>query len=100
MANHLALVLYIHLHHTVNATVDAALHALAHPDTRAAHGDDIDGRLSPGDQRGQATTEYALVLLAAALVGLMVVAWATAGGGAQRISRLFNGVIDAVIDRV
>jgi Flp pilus assembly pilin Flp len=52
------------------------------------------------DDRGQATTEYALILLAAALVGLMVVAWATAGGGAARISRLFNGVIDSVIDRV
>ena len=57
-------------------------------------------RLQRGDERGQATTEYALVLLAAALVGLMVVAWATAGGGAARISRLFNGVIDAVIDKV
>jgi Flp pilus assembly pilin Flp len=52
------------------------------------------------DDRGQATTEYALVLLAAALVALLVVAWATAGGGAARISRLFNRVIDAVIDRV
>ena len=51
-------------------------------------------------ERGQATTEYALVLLAAALVGLMVVAWATAGGGAARISRLFKRVIDSVIDRV
>ena len=40
------------------------------------------------------------MLLAAALVGLMVVAWATAGGGAARISRLFNSVIDAVIDKV
>ena len=30
---------------------------------------------------GQATTEYALVLLAAALVALLVVGWATAGGG-------------------
>lgn len=50
--------------------------------------------------RGQATTEYALVLLAAALVALLVVAWASAGGGAARISRLFNRVIDAVIDRV
>ncbi len=49
---------------------------------------------------GQATTEYALVLLAAALVALLVVAWATAGGGAARISRLFNRVIDSVIDRV
>ena len=58
------------------------------------------GRMRLADDRGQATTEYALVLLAAALVGLMVVAWATAGGGAARISRLFNGVIDAVIDKV
>ena len=32
------------------------------------------------DERGQATTEYALVLLAAALVALLVVGWATAGG--------------------
>jgi Flp pilus assembly pilin Flp len=52
------------------------------------------------DDRGQATTEYALVLLAAALVALLVVAWATAGGGAERIGRLFNRVIDSVIDRV
>lgn len=50
--------------------------------------------------RGQATTEYALVLLAAALVALLVVAWATSGGGAQRIGRLFNRVVDAIIDRV
>lgn len=57
----------------------------------------VDDRL--GDD-GQATTEYALILLAAALVGLMVVAWATAGGGAARISRLFNSVIDSVIDKV
>lgn len=60
---------------------------------------DRDDRRCTGT-RGQATTEYALVLLAAALVGLMVVAWATAGGGAARISRLFNSVIDSVIDRV
>ena len=52
------------------------------------------------EDRGQATTEYALVLLAAALVALLVVAWATAGGGAARISRLFNRVVEAVIDRV
>ena len=52
------------------------------------------------DDRGQATTEYALVLLAAALVALLVVAWATAGGGAAKISRLFNRVIDSVTDRV
>jgi Flp pilus assembly pilin Flp len=52
------------------------------------------------DEEGQATTEYALVLLAAALVALLVVAWATAGGGAAKISRLFNRVIDTVTERV
>ena len=40
------------------------------------------------------------MLLAAALVALLVVAWATAGGGAARVSRLFNRVIDSVIDKV
>lgn len=52
------------------------------------------------DDTGQATTEYALVLLAAALVALLVVAWATAGGGAAKISGLFNKVIDSVTNRV
>lgn len=50
--------------------------------------------------RGQATTEYALVLLAAALVGLLVIGWATSGGGAAAVGRLFNRVIDSVIDKV
>ena len=58
--------------------------------------DDADGR----DDRGQATTEYALVLLAAALVALLLVAWATAGGGAGKIARLFNRVIDAVTSKL
>jgi len=87
MPNHLALLLYIHLHTTLNAALESTL-------------DPGRQRLAARGDRGQATTEYALVLLAAALVGLMVVAWATAGGGAARISRLFNSVIDAVIDRV
>ena len=39
-------------------------------------------------------------LLAAALVALLVVGWATAGGGAAKIGRLFDRVIDSVIDRV
>lgn len=51
-------------------------------------------------ERGQATTEYALVLLAAALVGLLVIGWATAGGGAAAISGLFDRVIQSVTDRV
>ena len=52
------------------------------------------------DEEGQATTEYALVLLAAAMVALLVIAWASAGGGAARISGLFNRVIDSVVDRI
>lgn len=83
MPNHLTLLLFVHAHTALSAATCNS-----------------GPRCSRGDDRGQATTEYALVLLAAALVGLMVVAWATAGGGAQRISRLFNAVIDAVIDRV
>ena len=83
MPNHITLMLFVHAHTAVLAAASAK-----------------EPRLSRSDDRGQATTEYALVLLAAALVGLMVVAWATAGGGAQRVSRLFNSVIDAVIDRV
>ena len=53
-----------------------------------------------GANRGQATTEYALVLLAAALVGVLVIGWATTGGGAAAIGRLFDSVIDSVIDQV
>jgi hypothetical protein len=53
-----------------------------------------------GDDRGQATTEYALVMLGAAAVALLVITWATAGGGAGRIGRLFDKVIDEVVSRI
>lgn len=49
---------------------------------------------------GQATTEYALVLLGAAVIALLVVAWATSGGGAGKIGRLFDKVLDEVTSRV
>ena len=52
------------------------------------------------DDTGQATTEYALVLLGAALVALLVVAWATGGDGAGKIGRLFSKVIDSVTGRL
>ncbi|MDO8364327.1 MAG: hypothetical protein Q7V88_15655 [Actinomycetota bacterium] len=52
------------------------------------------------DEEGQATTEYALVLLGAALVALLVVGWATTSGGAGKIGRLFDRVIDSVIDKL
>ncbi|MGA0035318.1 MAG: DUF4244 domain-containing protein [Ilumatobacteraceae bacterium] len=48
---------------------------------------------------GQATTEYALVLLAAAFIGLLVIGWATSGSGEELISRLFGRVIRAAIEQ-
>ena len=57
------------------------------------HGDDCDC------ESGQATTEYALVLLAAAFVGLLVFGWATTGAGATTVGRLFDRIMRAVIDQ-
>ena len=48
---------------------------------------------------GQATTEYALVLIGAAVIALLVVAWATDGGGAGRIGELFENVLSNVLSR-
>ena len=48
---------------------------------------------------GQATTEYALVLIGAAVIALLVVAWATDGGGAGRIGELFDNVLSNVLNR-
>lgn len=56
-------------------------------------------RGTPATERGQATVEYALVLLGAAVVALLVVAWATDGGGTGRIGELFDSVIDNVLAR-
>ncbi len=44
-------------------------------------------------QRGQATTEYALVLLGAAAVALLLVAWATRTGA-------FSSLLDAVLESI
>jgi Flp pilus assembly pilin Flp len=59
---------------------------------RAARG----ARTGADGERGQATTEYALVLLAAASIALVLVAWATKGG---KLIRLFDSVIDQVIGK-
>lgn len=48
-------------------------------------------------QRGQSTAEYALVLLGAATVALVFIAWA---GKSSRIGKLFNTVLDTVIGKV
>ncbi|MGD2051851.1 MAG: DUF4244 domain-containing protein [Acidimicrobiia bacterium] len=45
------------------------------------------------DQRGQATAEYALVIVAAAAVAFALIAWATSSGA---LGSLFDAVIDKV----
>jgi hypothetical protein len=47
--------------------------------------------------RGQSTAEYALVLLGAAAVALLLVAWATDN---NRIGELLDSVLDHVLDQV
>jgi hypothetical protein len=46
---------------------------------------------------GQSTAEYALVLLGAATVALVFLAWA---GKTSRINKLFDAVLDTVIGKV
>lgn len=48
-------------------------------------------------ERGQATAEYALVLLGAAALALLVLAWATSTG---KITTLLNRVVDTIISQV
>ena len=49
------------------------------------------------DDRGQTTAEYALVLLGAAAVALVLVAWATKSG---KFTQLFDAVIDHVLSKL
>lgn len=58
-----------------------------------------DMHISTGDQRGQATTEYALILLVAAVIAMLAIGWATAGGGAGKIGGLFDALLQGIIDR-
>lgn len=57
---------------------------------RVAHADDH-------LQRGQATAEYALVLLGVAAIALLLAAWAAKSG---KITDLFDAVVDQLIDKV
>lgn len=49
------------------------------------------------DERGQASAEYALVLLGAAAVALLVTGWAAR---TNRVGRLLDAVMDQLLDRV
>jgi hypothetical protein len=48
-------------------------------------------------EEGQATAEYALVLLGAAAIALLVFAWAN---DTNRISKLLDSVIDSLLSKV
>lgn len=52
---------------------------------------------TPLGDRGQTTAEYALVLLGAAAVALVLVAWATKSG---KLTQLFDAVIDQVLSKL
>ncbi len=49
------------------------------------------------DERGQASAEYALVLLGAAAVALLVTGWAAR---TNRVGRLLDGVMDQLLSKV
>ncbi|MDQ2826984.1 MAG: DUF4244 domain-containing protein [Actinomycetota bacterium] len=48
------------------------------------------------DEGGQATAEYALVLLGAAAIALLLAAWAAKSG---KIGQLFDAVVDQLIGK-
>ena len=49
------------------------------------------------DERGQASAEYALVLLGAAAIALLVVAWATKN---DMVGKLLDGVMKHILDSI
>ena len=55
--------------------------------------------LSPrlANERGQATAEYALVLVGVAAIALLLVAWAT---DTNKIGSLLDSVLDTILDKV
>jgi len=68
--------------HMKEDTMTSVLHALA---------------VRRRDDRGQSTAEYALLLLGAATIALIVVTWATSTG---KIGELFDAVVDSIIGKV
>lgn len=75
------------------AAADDATDTAAHSDTHA--GTDVSSDL--GSDRGQTTAEYALVMLGAAGVAMLLLGWATKSGA---IGKLFDLVLDGIVGRV
>lgn len=57
----------------------------------------LESALYARGDRGQATAEYALVVLGAAAVAMLLIAWATTTG---KVSTLLNKMVDSVADRI
>jgi hypothetical protein len=57
----------------------------------------LDTRARSRSERGQATAEYVLVLLGAAAVATLLLAWATSTG---RIGDLLDAVVDSIAEKV
>lgn len=59
----------------------------------------IQSRIATGAarERGQTTAEYALVVLGAAAVAMLLIAWATDTG---KVATLLNKVVTSVSDRI
>ena len=74
------------------------LHVASALDTTAGHAASLVHWARAGrGARGQSTAEYALVLLGAATVAVVFLAWA---GKTSRIGKLFDAVLDTVIGKV
>jgi len=79
--------IYVHVHTAVMALASSLPSRLA---------DTGGGRLHR-DERGQTSAEYALVLLGAAAIALLIVAWATKS---DLIGKLFDAVLNAITGKV
>jgi hypothetical protein len=73
---------------------ETAMFNTAPPAAGPSPGPDL--RMPSTPDGGQATAEYALVLLGAAAVALLLIGWATT---TDQVSRLFDFVVDQVIGR-
>lgn len=59
----------------------------------------ITARLEPRDDRGQATVEYFLVILAATALAILALKWFQSGSGEGLLGGLFGKVISWVTGR-
>ncbi len=78
---------YIHVHTALLALASGQPSTLATTITRRLR----------RDERGQTSAEYALVLLGAAAIALLLVAWATKS---DLIGKLFDAVLNAITGKV